>query len=1813
MPLLLGELARALPCGECCGDCRYCDNIGIEGGQWIRKCYWRVEFNECNPPKFCVYVFTSCNLTSDFCGAEVSIGSPNPGYQVTQAGGSAGNLACVEPMPGSGIQAGVITIQASNGKENAECTVELVYVENCSSTASSSPSTFAAASSRNGSVAIGFALGRAAFGKQTAGTLQIRELTPTNMLSTPMCLKYLFQTNSDCEVITNLAGIRQVKVPEGLANVLTNGNTNLYFVEFYSSSQVGTKVDGLYQLSGLPLTTNRIENPDAGVSTNRLRITESDGSVADYEWKTNGWELVKGNGIQRQMKTVVMSDGNSVRTSTREIRDAATNLISCEIRKYAITNGWTNLTQQIMGEGAAATTNTFAYYTSGANTGQLERAAFADGRWEIYKYGSSRRKTNTLSGFLNQGPTNDINLCRAIEYGYGSNAVPGAAEAGDGGWNPARPRKVVEYLLGREIGRRYRIELMAKKESHDIRCVTPGAAWTNADNLVTITRYYTNGPNTNLLWSIERPDGTMDIHQYATGASQTNVVLSGAPDGYKTNIVDGVKTITVVGTVGQMISKTVIDIVSGITNSHDVYSDYDSYNRPRKVIYLDGTHTWTDHGCCGPITETNREGTAIFYYKDALKRQAAMKKNDITATNVFDAAGNLLQAARIGSDGSKITNAIHTYDTAGRMLTSKDALGNTTTYKEVIIDSQLVRTNIFPDGSTRIETYYRDGQLAKVTGTAVHPVRYEYGVVQDDSVWRQYTKEIKLDGNGNDTSEVLTNFFDMVGRDYKTVYADGAKRESFYNTKGQLVKSVDPDGVTMLYEYNFLGEVEYVVTDMDRDGIKDIAGPDRIRQRVKDVITKGADNVVRTRTYHWATNSSSTSNLVSVSEFKVDRSRLWSSRYGITNQIRTVYAGNGNVYETNTAADGSYSVTDIQHGEMKGITEKDASGAQLRQTTYAYDAHGRKKTETDARNGATTYTYDNADRIASMISSSPGGGQNPQTTTYSYDHAGRRTRTVMPDGAATTNEYHLSGELKKVYGARVYPVEYKYDVQGRRTNMTTWQNHAAGTGTANTSWRYDALRGFVTNKVYADGNGPRYTYTPAGRLQTRTWARGVTRTNEYDNAGDLTGIGYSDGTSNIVYNLDRLGRRTNIVDGAGSRYRTYTESGLLLMETNASGVLAGVTVTNGYDSFGRRIAIGMLTNASAAFVHTYAYDSASRLTNVSDGTYNASYSYLANSPLVSQITYRSNSATRMTTTKLYDYLNRLTEISSQPSATGESPISFSYASNDANERTRMTHADGSYWVYEYDKLGQVTSGKKYWEDGTPVAGQQFEYAYDDIGNRTLAKEGGDANGANLRSTTYSANLLNQYTNRTVSGTMDLIGIAKANATVTVNDQSTYRRGEYYQAAIANDNTSGILYPGFTNRAVLSGETNSFTGSLLIAKTPQSFWYDADGNTMSDGVWTNSWDGENRTLTTENTTAVPSDGRAKETWVFDDQGRWVKLVVSIWSGGGFTARRTNYLVWNGNVLLAILGESNLLNASFLRGVDETGSRHGASGVGGMISVNLRTNGSQFCSYDGNGNVMSLVNSHDGTKAGGYGYGPFGGVIQLTGSAGNENLIRFSTQFHDEVTDISKYLSRDYLTGLGRWGKRDTIEEEGGVNVYNFVNNSAVSHFDLFGRCPPLQVVDLGQRQPLPDGTEGQTRLASWLISTSIERCGFVCMFEVRVRACWARAEYWWSTPDSQLHELDHVSIWEDAWDNARGAAHSYDGLCVCREKAFCYQRVISLLSSAWKNQGNANNWNFDYVTGSGDPNQARRWRDYFQSIASRLFRDAQTMYDYCDKL
>ncbi len=219
----------------------------------------------------------------------------------------------------------------------------------------------------------------------------------------------------------------------------------------------------------------------------------------------------------------------------------------------------------------------------------------------------------------------------------------------------------------------------------------------------------------------------------------------------------------------------------------------------------------------------------------------------------------------------------------------------------------------------------------------------------------------------------------------------------------------------------------------------------------------------------------------------------------------------------------------------------------------------------------------------------------------------------------------------------------------------------------------------------------------------------------------------------------------------------------------------------------------------------------------------------------------------MTTAKQYDYINRLSSIASTPSN------SFAYQYNQASQRIMTALADGSYWRYGYDALGQVTSGDKYWGDETPVAGQQFEYTFDDIGNRTQTQAGGDQTGANLRVASYTNNSLNQITSRDVPGYVDVLGDGLATNGVTVNGTTAYRKNEYFREQLGVTNTSPV-WDGITVAA--TGQT-SVTGHIYVPQAPEDFTYDADGNLLSDGRWNYTWDGENRLVSMTSLSGAPS--------------------------------------------------------------------------------------------------------------------------------------------------------------------------------------------------------------------------------------------------------------------------------------------------------------------------------------------------------------------
>jgi hypothetical protein len=126
----------------------------------------------------------------------------------------------------------------------------------------------------------------------------------------------------------------------------------------------------------------------------------------------------------------------------------------------------------------------------------------------------------------------------------------------------------------------------------------------------------------------------------------------------------------------------------------------------------------------------------------------------------------------------------------------------------------------------------------------------------------------------------------------------------------------------------------------------------------------------------------------------------------------------------------------------------------------------------------------------------------------------------------------------------------------------------------------------------------------------------------------------------------------------------------------------------------------------------------------------------------------------------------------------------------------------------------------------------------------------------------------------------------------------------------------------------------------------------------------------------------------------------RIQKKVWnntSGTGTPATQLKF-IYDGWNLVAELNalSSDAVVRSYLWGTDLSGSFQGAGGVGGLLAMKTSGGVCHFTSYDGNGNVLALVDGSSGTPSAQYEYGPFGDSLRVTG-AQKANPLRFSTKY------------------------------------------------------------------------------------------------------------------------------------------------------------------------------------------------------------------------
>jgi len=739
-----------------------------------------------------------------------------------------------------------------------------------------------------------------------------------------------------------------------------------------------------------------------------------------------------------------------------------------------------------------------------------------------------------------------------------------------------------------------------------------------------------------------------------------------------------------------------------------------------------------------------------------------------------------------------------------------------------------------------------------------------------------------------------------------------------------------------------------------------------------------------------------------------------------------------------------------------------------RTVNYQYDGSGRLWKVTDAAGGVTEYGYDGQGRMRTII--------DPRGITYLtnfYDANSRVSQQVLADGgtyqfAYTVNAGQVTqtdltdprGVVRRVtYGTnggwltdtRAFgraeqqsetvqrgvtggQILSHTDALGRRTDFTYDANgnlatltRLAGTSDAITTTLsyspvFDQIAS-VTNGLnkttIVERNyhgtavgiitplGHRTTFEENGRGQmvTMTDPFGTSQF-EYDgsvlasttNAMGATQRRIVDGAGRLRQTTDALGRSSGYEYSALDQPRRFIDpiGGVTEYQYDSNGNVTSVTDAKmgatgfGYDSMDRlETRTDPLTNVERyaydlngnvlqytdrrGQIANYTYDGLNRLTQVmhADGS-TTTYTYDAGDRITQVV------ASAGTLTLSWDGLNRLI---SETGPTG----TVSYTYDAADRRSTMTVAGQPAVVYTYDdddRLTQITQGTKI-----------TSFGYDAAGRRTTLTL---PNGVAVDYAYDSAHQLTSLTYKLGPATLGTL---------------TY---------IYDTNGRRISVGGSFARIRLPRPLSSATynaANQLTQWDGAAFTYDLNGNLLSDGTRTFSWDAQDQLSAAGAATSA--------TFQYDAFGR--RLLTSI-----------------GSVSLQALYDESSVVQELVGGVPTAQILNGR----GLDEVLTRTDiaGDRSVLTDGLGSTIALSDSA-GALATQYTYDPFG-------TATSSGAVSFSpNQFtgrEADSTGLYYYRARYYDSSHQRFLSEDPIGfSSGDANLYAYVRNDPTNWTDPSG--------------------------------------------------------------------------------------------------------------------------------------------------------------------
>lgn len=689
--------------------------------------------------------------------------------------------------------------------------------------------------------------------------------------------------------------------------------------------------------------------------------------------------------------------------------------------------------------------------------------------------------------------------------------------------------------------------------------------------------------------------------------------------------------------------------------------------------------------------------------------------NDGTLANQFDALGH--QSSFILADG--VQQVVRTV--------SGSSQTNTVNYAPSGAIAQVLQPNNNPNYTGTSYTYDNQGNLTSQTDS--------YGYTQSTTYDSSNRPVGQSDAMGYSTSVQL----DAAGHPLLSTDANGNNTTNAYDGNGNLTSSQDPTGTASQSAYTTL---------MSADGTT-IAAAGLVTSSSQQVPGMPYSTVT-SYTYYQNTAAQPTGNFTGEIQ---STAQQWVDAGGnpcapIVPPTSYQYDANGNRTQqmqtatvngvTNTAVTTSYQydaenrlvATVDPLGRASGTVYDKAGRAFMttdvdgRTTTNTYDAIGNL-IETAYPDGTVSrMTYDELNHVLytqdRSVPNSSGSTTNAATLNI-YDGAGRvvcverlagtiltkqvNTAVVARSGADTIYQmtstspgavvsftrsvYDLDGRVQYAMAANGSVTEYRYDADGRRTNVLVYTDYTVDLSN-------------ITNAISPSGAAlsTQYRYDPNGNQVAMIDANGNETDYQYDSASRLVLTTYP-----LVSGAAVRTQTATVYDGMGNKVRTIDEAGVPTACTyDFRGLLTSVTLDAGspgqliyeyaYDEMGNLI---KQTDAKGN-VTQFQYDALGRRTQrmLPDGSMETTAYADVPCPGNAAVNVQQTSVTDFrgkTIVTTEDVMNRLASKVLPPINPGETETTETWSYTAAGQVSSVVTSNGGVAIrsvyYDYDNLNRL--------------------------------------------------------------------------------------------------------------------------------------------------------------------------------------------------------------------------------------------------------------------------------------------------------------------------------------------------------------------------------------------------------------------------------------------------------------------------------------------------------------------------------------------